>query len=51
MPIYFVLGVVLTAFTAVVIVINVLLYGGRYAGLGLFITAWVIVIILWRLGI
>ena len=51
MPIYFMLGVWLTVITVAVIVINVLFYGGPWARLGLFITAWVIVIILWRLGI
>ena len=51
MPIYFMLGAGLTIITAGVIVMNVLFYGGPWARLGLFITAWVIVIILWRLGI
>ena len=51
MPIYFMLGVVLIAFTATVIVINILYFGGPWGRLGLFITAWVAVIILWRLGI
>ena len=51
MPIYFMLGVVLIALTAAVIVINILYYGGPWGRLALFITAWVAVIILWRLGI
>ena len=51
MPIYFMLGAGLTAITAAVIVINILYYGGPWGRLGLFIAAWVAVIILWRLGI
>ena len=51
MPIYFVLGAGLTAFTVAVIVISVLYYGGLWGRLALFITAWVAVIILWRMGI
>jgi hypothetical protein len=51
MPIYFVLGVGLTVITVAVIVINILYYGGPWGRLALFITAWVAVIILWRMGI
>ena len=51
MPIYFMLGVGLTVITFTVIVMNVLFYGGPWGRLGLFITAWVAVIILWSMGI
>lgn len=51
MPIYFMLSVGLTVITVAVIVMNIMLHGGPWGRLGLFIAAWVAVVILWRLGI
>lgn len=51
MPVFLVLGILLTVITATVILMHILLYGGRWGRLGLFIAAWVAVIIFWIMGI
>jgi|LakMenEpi03Aug12_release.lakeMendotaPanAssembly.Ray.scaffolds.fasta_scaffold2745548_2 hypothetical protein len=51
MPVYFVLATVMAVMTASVIALDVFINGGPMARLWLFMVAWVIVIILWGLGI
>jgi hypothetical protein len=51
MPIFFVLGSALAAITVMMIIIHVLWYGEVWHKIALFAAAWVIVIVLWGMGI
>ena len=51
MPVFFVFGVGLAVITAMAIATHVAFYGTKRDVVILFIIAWVIVIILWRLSI
>lgn len=50
-PIYFMLGLGLTMITAAVIVMNILIHGGVWGRVAVFVGAWIAVFILYKMGI
>jgi hypothetical protein len=50
-PIYFMLGIGLVLFTAIVIAMYIIINGGVWGQVALFVGAWIAVYILYKMGI
>jgi hypothetical protein len=50
-PIYFIFGIGLLLFTTIVIAMYIIINGGVWGQVALFVGAWIAVYILWEMGI